>query len=73
MQMPFDPVLYYAQQMDGAVPGLTLRDLFAAAALVGSLANQSCRGSINDFATDAYRFADAMLAARESKGDDHAE
>lgn len=44
--------------------GMSLRDYFAARALVGMLANHDCGGSFDAFARDAYRYADAMLKAR---------
>jgi len=54
--------------------GMTLRDYFAAAALQGNLASQSIdvgyydgADSWNKAATDAYKAADAMLKARETK------
>ena len=43
---------------------LTLRDLFAAAALAGLCVGES-QGSFDAYAHDAYKMADAMLAARE--------
>ena len=44
-------------------PGMSLRDWFAGQALAGMLANEHlyCQPA----ADDAYKFADAMLAARE--------
>jgi hypothetical protein len=47
-------------------PGMTLRDYFAAAALQGLLVHRSV-DSEADSAESAYRYADAMLAAREVK------
>ncbi len=47
--------------------GMTLRDYFAAAALQGSIACVGSGGDWNDFAKDAYKYADAMLKAREGK------
>jgi hypothetical protein len=46
--------------------GMTLRDQFAAAALTGMVAHH---GNIypESGAVDAYKWADAMLAAREAK------
>ena len=45
--------------------GITLRDFFAAAALTG-IANSSKGGELYEvLATQAYRFADAMLKKRE--------
>lgn len=47
---------------------MTLRDTFAAAALTGMLTDQSrARFNADTMATDAYRLADAMLKARETK------
>lgn len=43
------------------------RDTFAAAALTGLVGNPSGLGNSKDYATDAYRIADAMLKAREAK------
>lgn len=44
--------------------GMSLRDYFAAAALAGLLADESSGGSYEEFAQDAYRYADQMLQAR---------
>ena len=48
-------------------PGMTLRDYFAAQALIGICANQDNRAFIGavPFASAAYVLADAMLKARE--------
>lgn len=46
-------------------PGMTLRDYFAAQALTGLLANPDGGSSIGEVARCAYRYADAMLAARD--------
>jgi len=46
---------------------VSLRDYFAAAALQGSIAWVGSGGDWNDFAMDAYKYADAMLKAREGK------
>ena len=57
------------------VQGMTLRDYFAAKVLAGFLANQhqDYAPLIDDkvpmLAKEAYRLADAMLAARERKED----
>ena len=50
------------------LPGMDLRDYFAAKALTGLCANQDNRAykSQMDFAVVAYVLADAMLKARES-------
>jgi hypothetical protein len=42
----------------------TLRDQFAMAALQGMLANVHSRGTLVEFVTDAYVFADAMITER---------
>jgi hypothetical protein len=47
--------------------GMTLRDYFAAAALQGSIACIGSGGDWDDFAKDTYKYADAMLKAREAK------
>ena len=49
------------------VPGRTLRDWFAGQALVGLLANPNGGGRSEDFATDAWIQADAMMAQREKQ------
>jgi hypothetical protein len=48
-------------------PGMTLRDYFAAAALQGWCACPTTAGTEQDAAELAYRYADAMIAARERK------
>jgi len=45
--------------------GMTLRDYFAAAALQGNIAHPDVTGNRDDIAKDAYKYADAMLKARE--------
>jgi hypothetical protein len=51
------------------LPGMTLRDYFAAAALQGMLADSQCNGPVEGYANDAYQYADAMLAERaKTKG-----
>ena len=52
--------------------GMTLRDYFAGQALIG-LARSSAEQTVDDYgpghvASDAYSFADAMLAEREKRG-----
>jgi len=47
--------------------GMTLRDYFAAAALQGNIAHPEVTGNRDDIAMDAYKYADAMLKAREAK------
>lgn len=50
------------------IPGMTLRDYFAAKALV-ALPNIGCGADLDveDIAIAAYQIADAMLKAREAK------
>jgi hypothetical protein len=45
--------------------GMTLRDYFAAKALQGLLACSEADGTNDDFARWAYKYADAMLEARD--------
>jgi len=47
--------------------GMSLRDWFAGRALSGLLEYESNPKDAASFATDAYRFADAMIAARKVK------
>lgn len=53
------------------VPGMTLRDHFACAALSGLLvaheSDPEFACEIDHYAADAYRIADAMLAARRPR------
>jgi hypothetical protein len=77
---PAFPCVYYSDPIGSIGPqltvkgGISMRDYFAAAALQGNLASQSIdvgyydgEDSWNKAATDAYKAADAMLKARESK------
>lgn len=51
-------------------PGMTLRDYFAAVALQGTisgLATELPKNPYDQVAGDAYRFADAMMRARETQ------
>jgi hypothetical protein len=45
--------------------GMTLRDWFAGKALAGLMADPSVTGTMQQMAECCYRYADAMLAARE--------
>jgi hypothetical protein len=51
----------------GSRSGITVRDYFAAAALQGNIAHPEVTGNRDDIARDAYKYADAMLKAREAK------
>lgn len=72
MSEPAFPTNYfYDQESEHEVlpmPGMTLRDYFAAKAMQGELASQSADGGawhdINKLAAYAYDIADAMLEAR---------
>jgi len=46
--------------------GMSLRDYFAAKAMQGMLSEPSLRATPEEFATESYKVADAMLKARES-------
>ena len=46
--------------------GMSLRDWFAGQALAGRLANPGVIDTRADYATDAYKQADAMLRARSA-------
>jgi hypothetical protein len=48
-----------------AKPGMSLRDWFAGMAMQGLLVHDD-EGVISEAARDAYRYADAMLKAREA-------
>ena len=72
---PSNPPLIQTCDPNGVFSAVTLRDFFAAAAMVGELASQSVdQGIYGNDATSAkalargcYCFADAMLAAREEQ------
>jgi hypothetical protein len=59
-------VEYKGSDCGGIVPhgGMTLRDYFAAKAMQGLLASDVF-ASVEQFATQAYSIADAMMVARE--------
>lgn len=58
---------FYKQQCALQADGMTLRDYFAAAALMGQCANPDCEPEdVVHNAIVAYRNADAMLAQRSS-------
>lgn len=46
------------------MPGMSLRDYFAAAALQGLLSCESVQGTPMEFAERTYEVADAMIAER---------
>ena len=45
--------------------GMSLRDYFAAKALQALVSLPEAAGSVDFFATEAYRYADAMIEARK--------
>ena len=47
-------------------PGMSLRDYFAGQALAGMLADHNVQAAPRSIATDAYIFADMMIAERDS-------
>jgi len=49
-----------------SLSGMTLRDYFAAKAMQGMLSEPSLRATPEEFATESYKVADAMLKAREA-------
>lgn len=49
--------------------GMSKRELYAALALSGMLANHERDGSPSDFVMDAFDFADAMLAERDKSNE----
>lgn len=54
-------------EINRKMPEVTLRDLFAMNALNGMLAQGDFHGSEQQYAKQAYNFADAMIAARKIK------
>ena len=69
---PAFPVTGCVHPNGNAMVGMTLRDYFAGQALAGVQQNYltpKCRYTEREVASRAYRYADAMLFARESKED----
>ena len=68
---PAFPSVYYSEPIGSIGPqltikgGMTIRDVFAAAALQGNLIEPTA--SNDDVAKWAYSLADAMIRAREAK------
>jgi hypothetical protein len=60
------PAFSIASDTIGHWSGMTLRDYFAAKAMQGLMAS-NVRASLEAFANQAYKMADAMLKAREEK------
>lgn len=71
MNEPAFPTNYFYDQENEheilPMPGMTLRDYFAAKAMQGMLANQHPYQASDEhmFARDSYTIADAMLKARQ--------
>lgn len=67
----FEPCVYkmfgLMSQVAENMSDLKLRDLFAISALNGILAQGDFHGSEQQYAEQAYSFADAMIAARKIK------
>ena len=62
------PAAYGTYSSTGAVQGMTLRDYFAAKVMQGFCAGTFwAECDVNEAASEAYKAADAMLAAREAK------
>lgn len=55
----------WGQVMSDAGKGMSLRDWFAGRALTGLLSNHLCKGTIERYCRDSYRYADAMILARK--------
>ena len=69
---PAFPVTGCVDPNGNAIVGMTLRDYFAGQVMAGALQNYltpKCRYTEREVASRAYRYADAMLFARESKED----
>ena len=70
MQTAGDDEAKYIAESAKALSGMTLRDYFAAKAMQAMISNPSIidndsDGAINYASSAAYKFADAMLKARE--------
>lgn len=70
MQTAGDDEAKYIAESAKALSGMTLRDYFAAKAMQAMISNPSIidndsDGAINYTSSAAYKFADAMLKARE--------
>lgn len=71
MQVAGDDEAKYIAESAKALSGMTLRDYFAAKAMQAMISNPSIidndsAGAVNYAASAAYKFADAMLRAREA-------
>lgn len=63
--------IYHHESVVWQDPGMTLRDYFAAAALVGEISAQvSAAITPQEAASRAYATADAMMEARKKGGDE---
>ena len=59
-----DRMWWFNSTGGSATEGLTVRDYFAAKVLEGFLVSTKFKGSIEDYAIDAYAVADAMMKER---------
>jgi hypothetical protein len=64
IKTPAAPQPQQSSYSDGG-PAISLRDWFAGQALAGLQASVACNWTSDEFATQAYKAADAMLKARE--------
>ena len=62
---PHAPFALDGRHWSDGSQGMTLRDWFAGQALAGMMADGKNSGRFADIASDAWDFADAMLAARK--------
>lgn len=62
---PLNLIHQYGWEPNIPLPGLTLRDYFAAAALQGFISNPNVDWGFDDAAKAAYAQADAMIEARD--------
>ena len=53
--------------METDLNNMTMRDLFAAFAMAGMLADQSARDNVYILSADAYKCADALIEARREE------
>jgi len=57
----------FPQPLEHEIPGMELRDYFAAAALQGILAKTFGENMIADVCSKSYEYADAMMEERKAK------
>ena len=54
-----------------SISQLTLRDVFAAAAMIGHMAGHGIVGTQAEVSGQCYKWADAMIAARAKESHEH--